>query len=384
MNSARFGSKLLLVNLLRHRIIYAYLRSIMSLQIIDPTEYFNWDDLLLKSSGYSFFHSSSWAKVLKETYGFSSFYFSVIDGGKLLGLIPIMEVKNILFGKKGVSLPFTDFCEPIIDGDLFFSDFFNEIVDFSKNKGWSSIEFRWNSSLLTQVNPSSKFHGNSSMLQAPCYYHHKLDLTRGEKELYKNLRDSTRRNIKRAQTQGVTIELSTSKEAMGAFCRLNTITRKRHGLPPQPAKFFKNFYDEIIKKGEGVIALASYQGKTIASNIFCFLGKRVIYKYGASDISFQNLRANNLLMWESIKWFIENKYESLSLGRTEMDNVGLRQFKNGWAGKEDFLCYYCYDLKRQKFISSNHNISGWQRWIFSKLPIPVLKFLGSFFYRYAT
>lgn len=352
----------------------------MSLQIIDPTQYPGWDELLLTSPNYSFFHSSSWAKVLKETYGYSPYYFSFIDSGKLLGLIPIMEVQNIFGRKKGISLPFTDYCEPIIEGNISFPDIFNQITNFAKNHNWKSIELRGRSNFFNSL---YALRLTPYVINSPSYYLHILDLTKGEKELFKSLRDSTRRNIKKAQAHGVMVEFSKSKEAMNTFSRLNAMTRKRHGLPPQPSKFFKNFYEEIINKGKGIIALASYQGKTVASNIFCFLGKRAIYKYGASDISFQNLRANNLLMWESIRWFIDKKYESLSLGRTEMENVGLRQFKNGWGGKEDLLWYYCYDLKKRKFISSNHNISNWQKWVFSKLPIPILNFLGSSFYRYA-
>jgi len=72
---------------------------------------------------------------------------------------------------------------------------------------------------------------------------------------------------------------------MKDFYHLNTMTRREHGLPPQPYKFF------------------------------------------------QHLRANNLVMWEAIKWSCEKKFQSLSFGRTEPENKGLMQFKAGWGVK---------------------------------------------------
>ena len=87
----------------------------MDLQIIDPTAYPGWDNLLLSISEANIFHTASWANVLKESYGYRPVYFTKIRKSKISVLIPIMEINSGLTGKRGVSLPFTDYCEPIID-----------------------------------------------------------------------------------------------------------------------------------------------------------------------------------------------------------------------------------------------------------------------------
>jgi hypothetical protein len=46
------------------------------------------------------------------------------------------------------------------------------------------------------------------------------------------------------------------------------------------------------------------------------------------------LRANNLVMWEAIRWFSRNQFRSLHFGRTDQVQEGLMQFKRGW-GAED-------------------------------------------------
>ena len=83
---------------------------------------------------------------------------------------------------------------------------------------------------------------------------------------------------------------------------MNCYTRRRHGLPPQPLKFFRNLYDFVLTKNKGFISISKYGGKSIAGAVFLLIGQKALYKYGASLIEYQNLRPNNLLMWESIKY----------------------------------------------------------------------------------
>ena len=81
---------------------------------IDPLEYPNWDDLLLTNDQSTFFHTSAWARVLHESYNYKPLYFTSIDDGKISVLIPIMEIRSFITGRRGVSLPFTDYCKPIV------------------------------------------------------------------------------------------------------------------------------------------------------------------------------------------------------------------------------------------------------------------------------
>src|SRR3989304_5876328 len=72
------------------------------LKIINPLDYPEWDKLVLSTRDYSFFHSSAWARVLHESYGYKPLYFTLIDDGRLLSLMACMEIKSVLTGKRGV------------------------------------------------------------------------------------------------------------------------------------------------------------------------------------------------------------------------------------------------------------------------------------------
>ena len=279
-----------------------------------------------------------------------------------------MGIESILTGKRGVCLPFTDYCEPIVSDAEQFSKLFAAAVEFGKKQQWQYLEIR----------------GGEFPNQEPSevHYGHTLDLTTGSKELFSNLRDSTQRNIRKAEKENIAITLSATPEAVQSFCRLNAITRRDHGLPPQPRHFFRNVYDHILSKEMGFIVLASCNGAAIAANVYFCFGDQLIYKYGASDKAYQNLRANNLVMWEAIRWGCEHGYKSLCFGRTEPQNAGLRQFKAGWGAREHMIKYYRYDLRKDAFVKAPVIVRPIYSKIFGKLPIPVLNLLGGFLYRH--
>jgi len=339
-------------------------------EILNPLEYPNWDDLLLTNENYSFFHTSAWARVLSESYRYTPLYFTAIDNSKLSALIPVMEINSFLTGRRGVSLPFTDYCAPIVPDEAQFNEMITRIIEYGKKARWKYIEWRGGETYFQGIEPSLS------------YYGHALALTPGEHEIFAGFRDSTKRNIKKAIKEGVDAKISNYSEALKAFYQLHCNTRKYHGLPPQPYSFFDKIYEHIISKEEGFVVLASYQKRTIAAAVFFHFGEKAIYKYGASDKAYQHLRANNLVMWEAIRWSAQNGLQSFNFGRTEPENDGLLQFKRGWATSEKMINYYKYDFEKESFINERSKVTGFHNRVFSITPIPLLRFVGSMLYKH--
>jgi hypothetical protein len=340
------------------------------IQIVNPITYPGWDELLLSTPGYSFFHSSTWARVLFESYGFTPLYFIVIENGKLRALVPLMEVKSLLTGKRGVSLPFTDYCEPIVDNGLPFQELLYRIFTCGKQKGWKYLELRGGQHLLTDTQASAN------------YLRHTLDLMNSPDDIFRTFRKGTKSAIKKAEKEDIEIRISSSEDSIIEFYRLNCITRKFHGLPPQPQSFFRATYRHILKRGLGIVILASYRGTDIAGSVFFHFGDKAVYKYGASRREFQDLRANNLIIWNSINHYLEKGCTHFCFGRTEPENEGLRVFKNGWGTQEHIMNYYKYDLEQARFIPDQQRVSKFQNMLFGKMPIPLLKVVGRIAYKH--
>jgi len=340
------------------------------IEIINPLKITDWDNLVSTSLNYNFFHSSSWASVLVDSYQYKPSYFCCFIGKRLAAVVPVMEVRSFLKKTRGVSLPFSDVCAPILASDIDFDGIFSFIIEYGRRHGWKYFEAKgWNG--YFQESKSSDY----------CF-EHTLELDKEPEKILNKFRNSTKRNIKKASKADLEISLSHSFNSVVEFYNIHCRTRKEHGLPPQPFKFFKKIFENIISLKKGIVILANYNSVTIAGAIYFFFGKKAIFKYGASNKAFQRKRANNLIMWKAIEYCCLQGFDTLSLGKTEPTNSGLLQFKRGWGVTESKIFNFKYMLKEKSFVKPKSLVSGKHNKVFSKLPIPILRLIGNLIYKY--
>jgi hypothetical protein len=305
---------------------------------------------------------------LHETYGYRPVYFGILDSDSINTLLPLMEIKSIFTGKRGVSLPFTDYCEPILGNGIDIDQLLQDVRRHGQKSRWQWIQIRGGGGI--DADPDQQF----------CV--HELKLECDVDHLFSKLRPAKRRNIRKAESQKVKIVHAQDRKAVDAYYRLHCQTRKRHGVPPQPYRFFYKIFQHVISKGKGQVVLALHQERVVAGSIYFHFRQKALYKFGASDMSFQHLRANDLVMAEAIKWYAAKGYQSFCFGRTALDNTGLRRFKSDWGAEERIINYYRYDLRRENFVTTQPTENPLQQRIFRWLPVSALKLCGYALYRH--
>jgi lipid II:glycine glycyltransferase (peptidoglycan interpeptide bridge formation enzyme) len=344
----------------------------LTIKQINPLADREWDEFVGAHAKGSYFQLSRWMQALNETYGFAFNCAVQSDGTRFIAALPFMETRNFFGRRRGVSLPFSDFCEPLADSEEDFRALLSECMAVAKERGWRYLELRGGEDFLKNEEAFE------SILT------HDIDLDRSESDILRSFRDSTRRNISKAQKEGVSTVHDTSLDGVRRFYRLHCLTRREHGLPPQPWSFFRNLWRLTIDKGEGFVTLAMHEGKPVSANLYLLHGSKALYKYGASDKSRQQLRPSNLTMWEGIRKCRERGCTTLNLGRTEAHHTGLLQFKRGLGCLERTLRYYRFDVKTGRFIAGSGDTgAGLAARVFSRLPVSCLKIIGGLSYRYA-
>jgi Acetyltransferase (GNAT) domain len=340
----------------------------LQIRILDPVHEPGWDHIVALHRDACCFHTSAWAKVLHETYGHRPFYLQFSDGRRLAALIPLMEVRSPFTGRRGVCLPFSDACEPLVFDPEAIGLVRDRLIRFAHERRWKHVEIRGGKSFPLASSSTAKFYG------------HRLDLRSGIEELISRFASPVRRAIRKAERNSVSAEVVRNRQAIADFYRLHAQTRRRHGLPPQPASFFLNIYEQIIKPGLGCVVIAQQRSHPIAAAIFFSFGKNALYKYGASDEKFQELRANNLVMWQGIQFLARNGAAKLHFGRTECENDGLRRFKLSWGTKEEIIDYFRVDPSGRKCLVTAPSDSGFHKKIFARLPLALNRLAGSMIY----
>jgi hypothetical protein len=310
--------------------------------------------------------------VLHDTYGHVPVYCGTRQQGVLSTLLPLMEVNSPLTGRRGVSLPFTDECLPLGFSEGMFQKLLQEVIAHGRERRWKCVECRGGRAIAGPVPVSTRYLG------------HVLTLDSDERSLLARFEGAVRRAIRKAENSGVRVEISQSPDAMRTYYDLHCLTRKKHGLPPQPWNFFANIDRHLVSKGSGFVSLARHEGTAIAGAVFFVFGRVGVFKFGASRCRDQHLRGNNLVMWEAIRWLSRRGCELLDFGRTSPSNEGLRRFKLGWRTTERAIEYFEYDFQRAAYVAGQgaERERRWFNAIFRHAPIRFSRLAGLLLYRH--
>ncbi len=339
----------------------------LSAELVNPLAEDSWEKTITMHRDATIFHSTAWARVLVDTYGHRPCYAQMSLNGNLQALVPIMEVKSVLTRARGVCLPFSDYCAPLL-----FSSFPGELLSqklqqIARERRWSYFEIRSHSTIPAAAASES-------------YYGHFLDLKIGRDALISNFSSSVKRALRKAERSGLSVSLQSGEDAMATFYKLHVRTRRRHGVPPQPQSFFVNIQRHLIGAGHGFIVIVEGQKRPLAAAIFFRFGRHAIYKFGASDERLQELRANNLAMSEGIKNLADTGAEILHFGRTEKENEGLRRFKLSWGATEEEIRYACFEMGSGSWKDAHPAGSGFRKHVFRALPASLNRLAGAMIY----
>ena len=123
-----------------------------------------------------------------------------------------MEVWSPLTGRRGVCLPFSDFCGPLLFGGASTLDL-NRLAEVAALRKWKYFELRDRSELSAPATPAVSFYG------------HRLDLKRSAEALLAGFRGSVRRALHKAESSGLTVEVTLERETILEFYWLHARTR---------------------------------------------------------------------------------------------------------------------------------------------------------------
>lgn len=156
-----------------------------------------------------------------------------------------------------------------------------------------------------------------------------IDLTKSEDELLGGFHSKTRYNIRVAQKNGVEVSEDNSKRAFEKYLELTRETVTRQGFYAHTERYHRLMWETLLNAGLAHLLTAKYKGKIITTWILFSWHDFLYYPYGASTEEHKNVMANNLMMWEAIKFGKRLGLKTFDLwGREE--GKGFTRFKEGY------------------------------------------------------
>jgi lipid II:glycine glycyltransferase (peptidoglycan interpeptide bridge formation enzyme) len=164
-----------------------------------------------------------------------------------------------------------------------------------------------------------------------------------------------------------------SKEAFEKYLELTFETAKRQGFFAHSEKYHRLMWKFLnqqptINNQQPISHLltANYNGEIITTWILFVWKDFLYYPYGASSDKYRNVMANNLMMWEAIKFGKKIGLNTFDLwGREE--GKGFTKFKEGYNPQiVEFLG--SWDMVINKPLYYSYRVLEYLRWKFLKFP----------------
>ena len=350
----------------------------MAVYKINPLDDLRWPEFLQRHPSASIFHTSAWLEALRRTYGYEPVVYTTSGPRQELNNgIVFCQVRSWLTGQRLVSLPFSDHCQPLLNGRDHLEEIMAALAHDHEKENWKYIELR----PVEFAAQAVAAHLPICRSEEFCF--HELDLRPGLERIFSRFHEANvKRALKRAERERVTYEEGASTAHLGKFYALFLMTRRKHQIPPPPLIWFRNL---LACLGQGIkIRIASHDNVPIAGIITLSYKNTFYYKYGGMNRHSRNLGGNPFLMWHTIRDAKSQNAWKLDWGRSDLDNPGLIEFKDRWGTTRTTLTYYRHPGSDRQ--GDNASGKSWKmaiaKGVFSRLPDKILIQAGNLLYKH--
>ncbi len=328
----------------------------------DSTHQDAWNAFVASAPDASFYHRFEWREINRACFGHRSAYLAAVDGERVLGVFPIVQLKSLLFGNIACSMPFVNYGGPVgVDAE----------VDQALLEAGARIADEWRvdyAEIRSRRDLGNQLPSSTRKVSMTLELDHDPEVTLG------GFSRTHRHDIRRGYREGF-VARSGSLELLDDFYSVLLETWRDVGTPIYAKSYFETilraFPDHtalmVIYKGDepAGAAMDGFHGG-IAEGMW--LGVRAKYK---RDM------AGYVLYWELIKRGCDLGLTRFHLGRSTAGS-GAETFKRKWNATAAQL-YWHYVLRTRKQIPELNvdnakyrlAISAWTR-----LPLGVTQRLG--------
>jgi len=321
-----------------------------------------WDAFVDACPEATFFHRSGWQEVIQQALGHKTWFYMAEQSGVIVGILPLAQIKSILFGHALVSLPFCVYGGIATTTEVAREALNQAAQSLARQLAVGHLEYRsinshhsdWQSKeLYVTFRKTIEPDEESNMLAIP-----------------RKQRAMVRKGIK----AGLRSEIDQDIER---FFLAYSSSVHRLGTPVFSKKFFR-----LLKQvfGKDCEILTILQGEQVISSVLSFYFRdEVLPYYGGGTVTAREVAGNDFMYWELMRRACARGYRIFDFGRSKF-GTGAFDFKKNW-GFEPQALHYEYKLYRASSLPENNPLNPKFRLfiqIWQHLPLSVTNFLGPY------
>ncbi|NMQ28607.1 FemAB family PEP-CTERM system-associated protein [Candidatus Accumulibacter phosphatis] len=325
-----------------------------------------WDAFVNGCPEATFFHKSGWQQVLKESFGHRTHFLYAERSGAIEGVLPLAQVKSVLFGNSLVSLPFAVYGGVAASSPAAAEALEREAQAIATRLGVEHLELR------------NLQHRHPEWPLQDLYVRFRKELETTVEANMLAIPRKQRAMVRKGIKNGLRSEID---KDLSRFFALYADNVHRHGTPALPRRYFE-ILQRVFASDCEALTVVDGNGRALSVVLSFYFRDEVLPYYAGDDVSARQLAANDFKYWELMRRSCERGLKIFDYGRSKQ-GTGSYSFKKNW-GFEPQPLFYEYCLYSRDSIPQNNPanakyqllIKTWRR-----LPIGLANWLGPFIVR---
>ena len=325
-----------------------------------------WDAFVERCPEATFFHRAGWKEVLESVFRHRTFYLFAERDAMIVGVLPLAQVKSLLFGHALVSLPFCVYGGVAATELGAVPALHAAARELAEKLGVNHLELR------------------NRVAREPGWPRQDLYVTFRKEilpDVEANMRAIPRKQramVRKSIQRGLQGEIDVSADRFFALYADNV---HRHGTPALPKRYFETL-KRVFGRDVEILTVLDAERKPVSSVLIFYFRDEVLPYYAGDDAAARDLAANDFKYWDLMRRACARGLRVFDYGRSKRD-TGSFSFKKNWGFVPEPL-HYEYALLRGTAIPQNNPsnpkyramIALWRR-----LPIGLANALGRYIVR---
>jgi FemAB-related protein (PEP-CTERM system-associated) len=281
---------------------------------LTDADHARWDVFVQECPEASFFHRAGWRTVIERSFGHRTHYIFAERDGAIKGVLPLVEIKSLLFGHSLISNGFCVSGGPIASEDGARAALDARAEEILGQCGAKYLEYR------NPVKPKESWSTRVGLYAA-----FSGPLASEEDANLKQIPRKQRAVVRKAIESGLTWQIEDNVDHLH---RLYAVSVRNLGTPVFGKKYFANLLS--VFAGDCDVLSVSSAGVPVASVLNFYFKGRVMPFYTGSIAGARRLGANDLMYWRLMRHAAARGCTVFDFGRSKV-GTGPYDFKKNWG-----------------------------------------------------
>jgi FemAB-related protein (PEP-CTERM system-associated) len=325
-----------------------------------------WARYVCEARGGTVFHDPAWCAAVERTFGHRPLHRVALRGGKLVGVLPLMEMRSLLAGRMLVSVPYGNYGGILGDDECVISALAEEGELLAQQRAARVLEVRSIEAVAPGWETVDRYET----------FERRLPASVAEWECF--LPQHARAAARQAREN---VEIRHDPQQLPELWQLYSRSMRRLGSLNYPLRFFTELQRLF---GKCAWISMAYQGRRPIAGVFSLVWGDTVTPYiQGVDERIRVRGAVNLLYLSIMERAVSCGLRRFDFGRTRKGNVGAAAFKRNQGFRPRPLGYQRYVPPGQRAPDLAPDSARYQlaRRIWRRLPLRMTRTAGAWLAR---